>query len=358
MPDARQTPLDSLFSYQAPLESAIKTIFDEFAEQLPEHSHGVQWALNTIEEYALRPSKRIRGCLAAFTYDNALHQKVSPEGVRLGVVLEFIQNHLLIVDDVMDRSSVRRGAPTVHELHKTQFNSGDRVSDSAAILVGMLAQQLSSLALTKINVEASRVLLSSRSVYRNIAITDIGQFDDIHQTVVNAPVSYEDLIRRYSQKSSYYSFVAPIEAALLLAGRPTDRSRCDAEAFGIPAGVAFQLHDDYIGIFGNATQTGKHNLDDIHEGKYTVLVHSALEQADAADARQLRSILANEEAGEAEPELARSILKRSGSVDRAMEETMTYARAAKQAANKAASWDESYAEILCALVDFAVERTS
>jgi len=355
---ARQTSLDFLTSYQAPLETSIKAIFDEFSEQIPEHSLDTQWALETLHEYALRPSKRIRGSLAAYTYDTATRQSQSRDGLRLGAALEFIQNHLLIIDDVMDRSSMRRGAATVHELHKNNFSSSAKTSDNAALIVGMLAQQVSSFALTYLEAAPATVLNVIQSLHRNVAITDIGQFDDMHQTVAEAPIPYNDVIRRYQQKSSYYSFVAPIESALLLAGKPADQSQRDARSVGIPAGVAFQLQDDYIGIFGDASKTGKHNLDDIHEGKYTMLMHYALQQANAADIRQLRSILTNQNAGGSELELVRNILKRSGAVEKVYDEMQRYAVDAKNAAHSAMSWNESYAKYVCTLIDFVVERAS
>lgn len=189
-----------------------------------------------------------------------------------------------------------------------------------------------------------------------MAITGFGQIDDMHQAM-GANVTEDDLLRKYKQKSSYYSFVDPIETALLLAGKDPSMARLDAEAYGIPAGVAFQLRDDYLGIFGDTDTTGKPNLDDIREGKYTLMMHYALEAATAIQAEKLISILGDPAADSSDLDTVRAILEETGASERAMKEAHAYAARAGEAAREAASWDSAFGDLLEALVDFSVERT-
>ena len=352
----QSSAVDVLFSYRAALSETIETVLDDFLDQLPEYSDDSRWAFDTLREYSLRSSKRIRGSLAAYTYDTATGQSFSPEGLRLGAAIEFVQNQLLIVDDMMDRSSIRRGLPSVHELHKTHYNSSQRDSDNTALLVGLLAQYVTNNALIDLELDPKRVLLALKAVQKHVAITDLGQIDDVRQQLKNAPVSLDDMLRRYQQKSSYYSFVDPIECGLILAGRSVESAQIDAERFGIPAGIAFQLRDDYIGIFSSSDDTGKQNLDDIHEGKYTVMVHYALEAGTEKDTKRLTEILGDERAGAAELSEVRDILERTGAVEKAMRDATKYADTASMAARAATSWNEEFAQTLVALVAFSVER--
>ncbi|HEY1085151.1 MAG TPA: polyprenyl synthetase family protein [Candidatus Saccharimonadales bacterium] len=353
------SPLESLRSYRQPLEQSVESVLNDFLSELPDYSEDVRWAFDTLKEYSLRPSKRVRGTLAAALYDEVTGQEKSLTGLRLGAAIEFVQNHLLIVDDVMDRSLTRRGRPTVHEVYKADFNYEDEhQSNMMAILVGMLAQYVTNHALTTLDADAESRLRVLSVLQRHIAITDMGQVDDLSRSITRPPVSEEDLLRKYRQKSSYYSFVDPIETALLLAGKDEVIAQRDAEAFGIPAGVTFQLRDDYLGIFGDTSATGKPNLDDIQEGKYTLMIHFALEKADADQKSKIHKILGNAESNEADLEVIQKILNETGASKRAMAEAARYAAEAKASLERVSSWSPEFSRRLEALVDFSMERTA
>jgi geranylgeranyl diphosphate synthase type I len=79
-----------------------------------------------------------------------------------------------------------------------------------------------------------------------------------------------------------------VGAALAGAG---DEATTALRAYGLPLGEAFQLRDDLLGVFGDAAETGKPAGDDLVEGKRTVLVALALDDAPEADARRLDASL-------------------------------------------------------------------
>ena len=346
-----------LLSYGQLLDESIASFLEKFKGELPERSSDVDWAFDVLEEYSLRPSKRIRGSLAGATYDYASKQQHAEAGIRLGAAIEIVQNYLLIVDDVMDRSATRRGQPTVHELHGHKYRPDDiHQSNMAAIQVGLLANCVASSCFLDVSIPSENIVRALLALERHMAITGFGQIDDMHQAM-GVNVTEDDLLRKYKQKSSYYSFVDPIETALLLAGKDSSMARLDAEAYGIPAGVAFQLRDDYLGIFGDTDTTGKANLDDIREGKYTLMMHYALEAATAIQAEKLISILGDPAADSSDLDTVRAILEETGASERAMKEAHVYAARAGEAAREAASWDSAFGDLLGALVDFSVERT-
>ena len=352
-------PLPAALSdtYSAPLEQMIARIFDEFKKELPEISADGEWAINTLQDYSLRPSKRIRGALAAAMYDHVGEPTASDDALRLGAAVEIVQNYLLIVDDVMDHSELRRGKPAVHKLYEAAYQDADgHEAQMAGILVGLLAQHCANLALLKGSYEPGNLSAALRLLHLHMTITDIGQIDDMRQQINHLPITSEALLRKYQQKSSYYSFVNPLQMALVLAGKDGAQAEQEALSFGLPTGVAFQLRDDYLGLFGESSATGKPNLDDIREGKYTFMIHYALEKATSEEKESLLAILGTPSADEHALKAVRKIVTSTGAGDWAQDEAKNYAEKAKEAARSSNLWDGDFTDMLCELIDFILER--
>ena len=84
--------------------------------------------------------------------------------------------------------------------------------------------------------------------------------------------------------------------------------------YGIPLGMAFQLRDDMLGVFGDPARTGKPVTGDLREGKRTVLVAVAMTRADAAQASVLHRVLGDPRLGEADAAEVRGVLTETGAV--------------------------------------------
>lgn len=342
-------------SYAEKIHAVLCETFARAVESLPQDmSAQGMWALKVLEEYNARPAKRLRGSLAAAMYDEASGTEYSREGLELGAVMEVLQNYLLIIDDVMDRSPLRRGLPTVHELYKTTREVSEHEAGMMAINVGLLAEQIAGIMTAHIQVDAQRLAQTSSVIHRNIAVTGLGQIDDLCQASGQLPTEAA-VLHIYEQKSSYYTFINPLACGLALAGR--DDANHDVERFGKPAGVAFQLHDDWLGIFGVSGVTGKANLDDIHEGKYTLLVQQALERLEGAERTAFQKIIGNSSATVDDLRFVQDVLESSGTTAYVRTQLETCAAQAKQAACDATVWQPGFGEQLCELVDYAVERT-
>ncbi len=336
---------------------ALETTFRDFPALLGVGlSEPSRIALGRLREYSLRPGKRIRGSLAAVTFDEAAGTHLGQPGIQLGVVLELMQNYLLIIDDVMDKSAVRRGEPTVHELYLQQTDPKVDLHEAQmmAINVGQLAQHMACLVLANIDVDDAYVRQATQLLHRNIVTTGIGQIDDLYQQI-GRDVSDEDILRKYQCKSSYYTFINPLQCGFALAGKADESTLEACRQFGLPAGVAFQLHDDRLGIFADSKVLGKPNLDDIREGKYTLLMQYSLRHASAADVTLLKAILGKAIADEADLSTVREILERSGSVAFVQQETELYADEAHSAL-AAGSWSKSFVTLLNSLVEFSIRR--
>lgn len=341
--------------YAARIAPIIPQMMDELEATLPDLSTAAKWALNQTRAYSERPSKRIRGSLAAAAYDAKKGTTMAEAGLQLGAAIEALQNYLLIIDDVIDQSDTRRGDMTVHEAYKRDFATSDREADMIGILVGLLPSQLATHIIAQIDEAPEPKFAMLRLLARDMIITDLAQIDDIRQQFGES-VSRDELIRKHGQKSSYYSFINPLSCGLILAGADERVARDDAEKFGLPAGIAFQLRDDYLGVFGEVSETGKPNLDDMREGKYTLMVHFAEELGTDDDRERLAAILGDTSADEAELAELQTILRRTGADEHSMELARTYADKAVHAAQDASSWDAKFASMLVGLVEFSIGR--
>jgi len=350
--------LAALQAYRQKIDTALQEFFAELPDllqvDLSEHS---QQALATLGEYSLRPAKRIRGALAAATYDDGTGQQFATVGIQLAVVLELVQDYLLILDDVMDKSVTRRGQPTLQLLYaaETKDYGGETEANMLAINVGVVTQHLANLALIRMQLPPEVLARAIAIMHGNIGATGFGQLDDLYQRV-GRDVTEADIIRKYRLKSSYYTFVNPLQLGLTTAGLATNERLETCKTFGEAAGIAFQLRDDYLGMFGDADETGKSNLDDMREGKYTLLVHHALEHASAAEITSLKNILGNPKATAADLQLLQDIFTRSGAARYTQKLAHDYAEQAKASLRAQPIGSQQLQDLLAELVDYSVER--
>jgi geranylgeranyl diphosphate synthase type I len=134
--------------------------------------------------------------------------------------------------------------------------------------------------------------------------------------VASNPASTERDARRVAVlKSARYTVTRPLLLGAALA-EPAEAGRIEPAltAYGDAIGLAFQMRDDVLGVFGDPAATGKSRLDDLQEGKRTVLVLRALRLADGAGRRVLERSLGNRTLDEDEAGRCREIIEASGAL--------------------------------------------
>ncbi|MGZ3145958.1 polyprenyl synthetase family protein [Lentzea chajnantorensis] len=215
--------------------------------------------------------------------------------VRALVCLELLQCCALAHDDVMDRSTMRRGRPSVHELFALRHRrsrwagSARQYGDSAAVLVGDLALAWADDAL--VTAGLSPVALQRAWVPWQAMRTEMmaGQHLDL-LGVARREESLEQALRVAALKTAAYTVERPLHLGAAIAGAGPDTVACLRE-FGRDIGIAFQLRDDLIGVFGDPAVTGKPVGEDLREGKRTALMAIALSRATNGSAAVLRRSL-------------------------------------------------------------------
>ena len=213
-----------------------------------------------------------------------------PQILAAAAALELLHASALVHDDVMDGSDTRRGRPSLHRLfaarHAAQGwrGSPEPFGQGAAILLGDLL-----LSWTDELYHASG--LPASALRRGQAVLDLmrteviaGQYLDLlGQAAGDGTV--DSALRVAEYKTAKYTIERPLHLGAALAGFPGGPVPAAFSAYGLPLGVAFQLRDDILGVFGDPAETGKPASDDVREGKRTVLLAIARARATAAQAR-------------------------------------------------------------------------
>jgi len=278
-----------------------------------------------------RGGKHFRGALAIYSYElfGGKDHRISRQ---IGLVMELLQTYLLVIDDVIDQSDLRRGGPAAHKLiermHIAQKLFGDpgHFGHSQVICSGVIGQNLAYDILAKLPVDDS-VRLSALAFINDIMIkTNIGQIMDVNNEAWRTDEEAE-ILKTLQQKTAYYSFFMPMKLGAVVSGQDAKF----IEPYAMNIGLAFQLYDDIFGTFGDEAKTGKSAKSDIVEGKRTILVSYALTNSSAANRKTLEKALGNSKLTDNDFAKVLDILRSSGALDYTRELAAHYAALAKQA---------------------------
>lgn len=254
--------------------------------------------------------------------------------------LEIFQSAALVHDDLIDNSDTRRGRPAAHRAleasHRESGWSGDAESfgRASAVLLGDLLVAWSDDLLESAldgHDHAGAVRAHYARMRRDVTT---GQFLDIAEesawSVNDGGLHAERALRVVSLKSARYSIEQPLVLGGALAGADDDQVE-SLRRFGHPVGMAFQLRDDVLGVFGDASVTGKPAGDDLREGKRTVLVALTREALDASARNVLDEMLGDPELTAQQVSFLQATISGSGALERVESMIADYAREADRA---------------------------
>lgn len=284
----------------ARLDAFLTHTRDEAAIYGPDATMFIEAAADT-----LRGGKRLR---ARFCHDGwSAVARFGAPGITeppalwgLCASLEIFQSAALVHDDLIDNSDTRRGRPASHRAleatHVASGWSGDAGSfgrASAVLLGDLLVAWSDDLLEQSLIGEASAADVRAEYARMRRDVT-VGQMLDIAEesawSVSPASDQLDRALRVAWLKSARYSIEQPLVLGATLAGADA-RQLAALRAFGHPVGMAFQLRDDLLGVFGDSAVTGKPAGDDLREGKRTALIAITRERLDSAAQRELDAAL-------------------------------------------------------------------
>ncbi|WP_331232587.1 polyprenyl synthetase family protein [Natronorarus salvus] len=262
---------------------------------------------------------------------------------------EILHNGTIIVDDVEDGATKRRGETALHH------RFGTDVALNAGNAMYFLPLKVVSANPAGLNAE-TRLSIFEMLMYE-LNRTHLGQGMDIYwHNTADAEVSEAEYLEMCACKTGCLGRIVARLAAILT-GQPEETER-EVAKYAEEMSIAFQIGDDILDIESTIAEDGvfgKAYGNDIREGKRTLIAIHAAANAPAADRERLMEILQASENTREEIDEAIGLLQETGSVEYARERALAFAARAREHL-AAVDLEEARAEELSAFTRYVIER--
>jgi geranylgeranyl diphosphate synthase type II len=199
----------------------------------------------------------------------------------VGAAFELLHTALIVHDDVIDRDFVRRGFPNISGTYRNRAlsrGSSEAAAEHSGVSAAVIAGDLALFNAYRL-VDRSGVGDELRS--RLLDVMDdalfasaAGELIDVDFALADSMPSVDDILSMERLKTAVYSFESPLQAGAILAEADEEVVTALGD-FGRELGIAYQVVDDLLGVFGAEAETGKSIIGDLREGKRTVLISYA-----------------------------------------------------------------------------------
>lgn len=252
------------------LKSFFKKSIDSSDKISP--SYGRLW--RNIETVVMAGGKRVRPYLTAVGYGGLNDEKRMDKIIPAAAAQELLHCGLLMHDDIIDRDYIRRGKDNLAGMYKhaySSLNEPDKThfADSAAMLGGDLLIASAHEVIRRSDFNADDKITALGKLHSSIFDVAAGELMDFEASFLRQ--DSHSFIKIASYKTASYSFIGPLVTGASLAGEP-EEVLSSLSNFALNLGIAFQLQDDLLGIFGDESVTGKSNISDLIEAKHTYLI--------------------------------------------------------------------------------------
>ncbi len=265
----------------------------------------------------LAGGKRIRPIMVCLGYE-AAGGKNYKKIVKTSISIELIHAFLLMHDDIIDRDDLRRGKKTIHAKYRDynkrflHNNNATHFGESVAIVLGDFIYSLGNQVLFESKFESDKIVKALSKLQSIVGMTCVGEMQDVYMEY-KSKVTDREILDMYENKTAKYTFEGPLHLGATLAG--ADDIFCDKlSAYAIPLGIAFQIRDDVLGVFGDKKKTGKSTNSDILEGKKTFMVNCAYKNATHNQKRVLDYSLGNKNINAEEIKKFRDVIIDTGAL--------------------------------------------
>jgi geranylgeranyl pyrophosphate synthase len=282
----------------------------EFALFAPEVS---DW-LNTVGRQMDGKFMRPRLVAAAYFGTGGSSEAVC---VALATAVQLLHVGLCIHDDLIDGDERRHGRLNVVGGERKRAadaghsaDTADRRARAAALLAGDLCISLAHRTLMRAEVDAAVRLELLHALDDALRSTIIGEYLDVVSEAISPELSRPLDIAVL--KTASYSFVLPLRVGAIAGACADGELLASLERSGRRLGVAYQLADDELGVFGDAAETGKSTLSDLRGGKRTELVRVAYTRATSSQRAHLDADLGRWTLDEAEAAPLRALIEKTG----------------------------------------------
>ncbi len=274
-------------AFQALINQSLTGFFQQKLKPVVPQDGRLKLLIDQIADVTLRGGDRLRPycCLLGYQAGRGKNEQLI---LPTMTALELTQSFALIHDDILDQASTRRGGPTIHAYFTKNLRNPD-LGRSLAILAGDLCLVWAEELMDKIVWSNSTYKHLYHQMLEELAI---GQILDSWGM---RGKSTKDILQMYQLKSGNYSIEKPLLIGYALAGADSKISTALAK-YGQALGLAFQLKDDLLGLFGKENKIGKSVISDLVEGKWTYQIACLYQKLSPKDKHKLLDVLGNKQA--------------------------------------------------------------
>jgi geranylgeranyl diphosphate synthase type I len=263
------------------------------------------------------------------------------KAIPLSIACELAHNFTLVHDDIMDKSKMRRGLPSVHI----------KYGESTAIIAGdlLLIKAFESMHKTTLNF----------NVFKNVeyglidCIREISEGQQLDMEFEERKMVSEQEYLEMIRKKTAVFFQYASEAGAIIGGANTEQSSALSQ-YGLNLGLGFQIWDDYLDVGSNLETLGKDIGNDIRNGKKTLIACHCLKNAKGKDKNIIDKIFGNPKATDEQVKNIYDLFRKTGSTEYAKEKAINFANIAKTSLNVINNSDAK--QILINLADYAINR--
>lgn len=307
-----------------------------------------------IERSVLAGGKRLRPHLVFTgygTYDDSI--------AHVAAAHELLHVALLVHDDIIDRDILRHGQPTIHHNYEIKLYK-DTIEDpserthfsmSAALLAGdlLISSAYQLIARANLTQEAHKKAVQLIGT----AIFEVAGGELLDTEAPFQPDNYNPLVI-YRYKTAGYSLIAPLLTGAYLSQHVGDDDIEHLREYATNLGIAYQIKDDILGLFGETSSTGKSTFGDLREGKQTLLIDEFKDKANAEQRFLFDATFGKPEADEAALTQLKKTIEDSGALASTLSLEAHYTEKAFIAARSVSH--EALKEELLFLIGFLKER--
>ena len=380
---------NQLSNLKKEIDRELKEFFDFKIREIKKRrkpSLSIEMAEN-IRDFTLSSGKRIRPIL--FYYGYLLAGGNNKKRIlRAAISIELIHAYTLIHDDIIDRDNLRRHRPSMHCYYKKYSESADHsflavprpVGESGkptpnpsqegnnfkegnnakhfgismAIIVGDLASVFGYEILNRADLPENLKVKAINKLNQILVNTVTGEAKDVFLGTFG-DFNSAKILRMQGYKTAKYTVEGPLHLGAVLAGAD-DNFLKSLTDFAIPLGIAYQIKDDIIGVFGDEEKIGKPVGADIKEGKATLLIAKALESANGNQRKIINFALGNKKLKLEKLKEVRKIISETGSLEYSQNQASKFTELARVNLEKIKTPDEKSKRFLRELTDFMAGR--
>ena len=268
----------------------------------------------------------------------SMFKENSKDAIYFAAAVEFMHNATLLHDDVVDESKMRRGKPAARMIWGNQ----------ASVLVGdfLLGQAFLMMVETR-DLDALNILSKAATIIAEGEVFQLSKVLDF----TTSPKEYDQVIR--SKTATLFEAATKVGA---LAGG-AKKEHCEALAlYGAELGRAFQLVDDALDYGGLSGALGKNTGDDLREGKMTLPIILALQNANEKEKSLITSALGNQNLDNEILAQVIKLLKEKNTLSQTLDEAKNSVKKAKAALKELPKHE--MLDLLCDIADFTLLRAN